>query len=264
MSRISTSPTVVSGRHSFCVICHLDCGSLSIVTRGMRTLVISDLHLGMRYERDVLRRRAPLAVLLEALGGVERLVLLGDVVELSERNSDDALAVAQPVLRALERRLGRDREVILVPGTMIGALSLRGSRRWGPGSRSTARCRSTPTPELAAVSSWQAPAQLSAAIRGCGSPKGCGPPRHYLNGTFCRRGRSASRAGDWAGYHRPIDYGPAGGLSLRTAHEAISGALREPLAEVADRLGVLGRAATWKRRPESCCALSWREPTPGS
>jgi len=65
----------------------------------MRTLVISDLHLGMRYERDVLRRRAPLAVLLEALGGVERLVLLGDVVELSERNSDDGLAVAQPVPR---------------------------------------------------------------------------------------------------------------------------------------------------------------------
>jgi metallophosphoesterase superfamily enzyme len=66
----------------------------------MRTLVISDLHLGMRLERDVLRRRAPLGVLLEALADVQRLVLLGDVVELSERNSGKALVVAEPVLRA--------------------------------------------------------------------------------------------------------------------------------------------------------------------
>src|SRR5579862_8593180 len=42
----------------------------------MRTLVISDLDLGMRYERDVLRCPAPLAVLLEALADVQRLVLL--------------------------------------------------------------------------------------------------------------------------------------------------------------------------------------------
>ena len=56
----------------------------------MRTLVISDLHLGMRNQRDVLRRRAPLAVLLDALAQVERLVLLGDVVELSEHNPEDA------------------------------------------------------------------------------------------------------------------------------------------------------------------------------
>ena len=73
----------------------------------MRTLVISDLHLGMRYHLDVLRCRAPLEVLLEALADVERLVLLGDVVELSERDSEGALAVAEPVLRALGRRLGQ-------------------------------------------------------------------------------------------------------------------------------------------------------------
>jgi hypothetical protein len=76
----------------------------------MRTLVISDLHLGMRYRRDVLRGRRPLAVLLDALADVQRLVLLGDVVELSEHDSSDALAVAGPVLRALGERLGPDGE----------------------------------------------------------------------------------------------------------------------------------------------------------
>ena len=89
----------------------------------MRTLVISDLHLGMRYERDVLRRRAPLDILLDALADVDRLVLLGDVVELSDHNPEDALAaVAAPVLRALGRRLGPHREVILVPGNHESAL----------------------------------------------------------------------------------------------------------------------------------------------
>ena len=82
----------------------------------MRTLVISDLHLGMRYQRDVLRRGAPLDILLDALADVDRLVLLGDVVDLSEHDPRDALAVAAPVLRALGRRLGPNREVILVPG----------------------------------------------------------------------------------------------------------------------------------------------------
>jgi 3',5'-cyclic AMP phosphodiesterase CpdA len=82
----------------------------------MRTPVISDLHPGMHLERDVLRHRAPLAVLLDALADVGRLVLLGDVVELPEPSSGEASGVAEPVLRALGRRLGPDREVILVPG----------------------------------------------------------------------------------------------------------------------------------------------------
>ena len=59
-----------------------------------RTLVISDLHLGGRLDRDVLRRPEALDALLEALDGVERLVLLGDVVELLERRPRDALAEA--------------------------------------------------------------------------------------------------------------------------------------------------------------------------
>ena len=50
----------------------------------MRTLLISDLHLGTRLEYDVLRRPATLERLLAALEGVDRLVLLGDIVELMD------------------------------------------------------------------------------------------------------------------------------------------------------------------------------------
>ncbi len=52
--------------------------------RGVRSLVVSDLHLGSITGRDVLRAPAALERLLEALDGVDRLVLLGDVVELLE------------------------------------------------------------------------------------------------------------------------------------------------------------------------------------
>ena len=48
----------------------------------MRSLVISDLHLGSRMQRDVLVRPPALERLLDALDGVDRLVLLGDTVEL--------------------------------------------------------------------------------------------------------------------------------------------------------------------------------------
>ena len=54
------------------------------MSAGARTLIVSDLHLGARLGRDVLRRAAALAALLDALDGVQRLVLLGDVVELVE------------------------------------------------------------------------------------------------------------------------------------------------------------------------------------
>jgi len=82
----------------------------------VRTLVISDLHLGARLRNSVLTRPEPLRALLGALDGVQRLVLLGDIVELMERRGSEAMEEAEPVLRAIGERLGPDREVIVVPG----------------------------------------------------------------------------------------------------------------------------------------------------
>jgi UDP-2,3-diacylglucosamine pyrophosphatase LpxH len=84
----------------------------------VRTLVISDLHLGNRSRRDVLRLPEIRERLLAAVGdaGVERLVLLGDTIELMHRTPRRSMVTAEPVLRALGQGLGRDREVVVVPG----------------------------------------------------------------------------------------------------------------------------------------------------
>jgi hypothetical protein len=81
----------------------------------MRTLVISDLHLGGRGGRDVLRRPAAQHALLERLEDVDRLVLLGDVVEMLEGRATQALESALPTLRRIGEAMA-GREVVVVPG----------------------------------------------------------------------------------------------------------------------------------------------------
>lgn len=82
----------------------------------MRTLVISDLHLGARGGRDVLRTAVAQEALFAALEDVERLVLLGDTVEMLEGRPRHAMKVALPVLSAIGDALGRDRQVVVVAG----------------------------------------------------------------------------------------------------------------------------------------------------
>jgi hypothetical protein len=73
----------------------------------------------------VLRRERGRAALLEALAECERLVLLGDVLELRHGPMRDALAAAAPVLREVGAALGPEGEVVVVPGNHDHAL-LRG------------------------------------------------------------------------------------------------------------------------------------------
>lgn len=56
------------------------------------------------------------APLLEQLPGVERLVLLGDVVELRQGPAADALRLAGPVLSTIAEALPSTAEVVVVPG----------------------------------------------------------------------------------------------------------------------------------------------------
>jgi hypothetical protein len=81
----------------------------------MRTAVVSDLHLGILAAADVAREGTPLAQLVEAVSEADRLVLLGDIVEMRERPLADALEVARPVFEQLGRALA-GRRVIIVPG----------------------------------------------------------------------------------------------------------------------------------------------------
>ena len=100
----------------------------------MHTLVISDLHLG---GGDVLQQPEALELLLARLDGVDRLVLLGDTIELRTGPARDALTEAEPVLRAIGDALGPDGEVLIAPGNhdhalAAGWLDWRG-RREDPG-----------------------------------------------------------------------------------------------------------------------------------
>ncbi len=81
----------------------------------MKTALISDLHLGVASGGDLLRDPELRAVLVEELRGADRLVLLGDALELRERPLGAALDQALPVLAELGAALG-DVEVVLVPG----------------------------------------------------------------------------------------------------------------------------------------------------
>jgi hypothetical protein len=88
----------------------------------MRTLVISDLHLGSRRPVDILRRPEPLDALCAFLGDVDRLVLLGDVLELRHGPLREALAAARPVFEALGAALPKGSEVVITAGNHDYAL----------------------------------------------------------------------------------------------------------------------------------------------
>jgi predicted phosphodiesterase len=87
----------------------------------MRTLIISDLHLGSLSRSDVLRVPELREALLGALTDIDRLVLLGDVLELRHGPAREAMSAAREVFEDLGRALG-DGEVVLVAGNHDHAL----------------------------------------------------------------------------------------------------------------------------------------------
>jgi hypothetical protein len=90
----------------------------------VRTLVVSDLHLGSRTDADVLRGEDARDALAEAIAAVapQRLVLLGDTLELRHGPVAGALEAAAPVLARIADALPRGAEVVLVPGNHDHAL----------------------------------------------------------------------------------------------------------------------------------------------
>jgi Calcineurin-like phosphoesterase len=88
----------------------------------VRTLVVSDLHLGSRSEADVLRDENARECLLRELGDVERLVILGDGLELRHGPVPLALEAAREAFSAIGEALGDGAEVVLVAGNHDHAL----------------------------------------------------------------------------------------------------------------------------------------------
>jgi hypothetical protein len=143
----------------------------------VRTLVISDLHLGAGSAADVLRRPGPRSALREALGDVDRLVLLGDVLELRHGPRRDALAVARPFFEELGRSFA-DREIVVLAGNHDHALVESWLRRRDESPASTEYPLGRPlgleqrfsaeeaSPMVATMAEWAKPARLSAAYPG--------------------------------------------------------------------------------------------------
>jgi len=120
----------------------------------VRTLVISDLHLGSRLGRDVLRRPAALEVLLDNIERSDRLVLLGDVIEMLEGRPRIAFDLARPVLQAIGAAVGPERELIVVPGNHDHRLVRRWVRAQGEAGRPlkpTSRVPASSSPVLSAL-----------------------------------------------------------------------------------------------------------------
>jgi predicted phosphodiesterase len=81
----------------------------------LRTAIVSDLHLGTLVSSDLVRDPELCVTLLDELSGADRVVLLGDVLELRDRPAGEILDRSSPFLELLGTAVGGG-EVVLVPG----------------------------------------------------------------------------------------------------------------------------------------------------
>jgi hypothetical protein len=133
----------------------------------VRTAIISDLHLGVASDEDVLRDPEVRRVLLEEVAGADHLVLLGDVVELRNLPVGPSLERGRPFFEELGEALGAA-EVTLVPGNhdhrlaepLLDELSIAGEPELG------LEHRFAPTGPAALIDEWLGAARLGLAYPG--------------------------------------------------------------------------------------------------
>src|ERR1700740_716272 len=125
----------------------------------MRTLLISDLHLGSQSGSDLLRDAPLRAPLLELAAGADRVVLLGDLLELGHGPAPGALAAAAPFFEALGAALA-GRELVVVAGNHDHALV----EPW------LARRSQQPAREALGLEQLIAPAEGAALLEGIAQP----------------------------------------------------------------------------------------------
>lgn len=138
----------------------------------MSTLVVSDLHLGSRARTDLLRSAEVRAALIALLrDGIERLVLLGDALELRQGPLREALEAARPFFAEAGAALGADGEIVVVPGNHDHALVapwLERRHRDGvpPALGLTETADWVPSDAIATLAEAAAPARLTLAYPG--------------------------------------------------------------------------------------------------
>jgi predicted phosphodiesterase len=137
----------------------------------MRTLILSDLHLGSVSGSDLLRRPELREPLLTAAREVDRVVLLGDVLELRHGPPREALAAAQPLFEDLGRALA-GRELVVVAGNhdhaTIEPWLARRAEEPAPGRLGVEQviAAADASPMLERFAEWASPARVLAAYPG--------------------------------------------------------------------------------------------------
>ena len=134
----------------------------------MRTAIVSDLHLGSALGEDLLRDPGIRRVLLEEIASADRLVLLGDVLELRELPLSEVLGVVQPFFEELGEAMA-GRRVVLVPGNhdhrlaepLLEEVALR--RR---PARARAPCPAPRPSRASRIAGWLGDAELGIAYPG--------------------------------------------------------------------------------------------------
>ena len=187
-------------------------------------------------QHPVLPRPEPLERLLTAVGDVDRLVLLGDVVELLERRPQQAMEAAATTLRALGARLGPEREVVLVPGNHDVALIAPWVRARGAELDVDTSLPVDATPALAAVTRWLAPATVRVHYPGVWlSERVWATHGHYIGRRVRAEGPRIT----------PLDYERASaGWTLPRIEAGIMRKLPGPAATLTEDMAELARALT--------------------
>lgn len=218
----------------------------------MRTLVISDLHLGSLLGRDVLRRPAALGALEAQVAKADRLVLLGDVLELLDERPSEALSAARHVLPVLAAALGREGEIVVVPGNHDHALVRSWLReRLGGGAplTPTTRVPRRASPLLADLCSLLRPARVQVRYPGLWlQPRTYATHGHYVDRHLLAALRGRPEAddgdGDGDGTGEPsatvADYERSLGIDTGAIQELLATTLPAPLSALT--AGAVGRA----------------------
>jgi hypothetical protein len=137
----------------------------------MRTLLISDLHLGSLSGSDLLRHAELRAPLLQSAAHADRVVLLGDVLELRHGPPREALAAARRFFEELGRTLA-GHELVVLAGNHDHALLEPWLSRRGEQDALAALgieqliAPAEASPMLQRIAEWASPARVLAAYPG--------------------------------------------------------------------------------------------------
>ncbi len=211
----------------------------------MRTVLLSDFHIGSRLGHDVLTRPEPRRRLLSAIEDVDRLVLLGDLVELMAGRPMQAMSVAEPIMRAVAQRLPAQAEVVIVPGNHDGPLVRSWLRRHYEELSIQTRVPPDATMFLSRLVSWFDPDRVSTFYPGVWLSDGVWATHgHYLDLHLLPQSAFGMNRGLLGRLPRdeaiPADYE----RGRRPSATRISRWLPRPLAELLEDASELARAST--------------------